>query len=168
MEFEELSREEVDALMKSTRKAAQSLDSRAERLFDFAVAHPDGFTYLEAMPAVDLTDNPSGRNRFYDVVRRLRQTLGGGDVNLVCDSQGKGEPYLYRLVGTHAEAEGWASNRLRDLDSRFDTSLNVARSIQAATDGRSTDGRKARRIVATLTYLQGELEAIDLNGTKTL
>lgn len=140
---------------------------RAEKiaaLWDFAVSHPDGFTWA------DIRDQPwaSDRPGFFSVVRGLRQTLGApkGDngqpdtINLVCTPQGPGDLWKYQLVGTYEAARPWNANRLSDIERRLETIAGVSRSLVAATDGRSSDGRKARIIAKTVGRLVEDLEEL--------
>jgi hypothetical protein len=117
---------------------------KASELWDFAVSHPEGFTWADARKAFPWA---AERSRFFATVRVLRTTLGAEDtINLICDPQGPGELWRYRLVGTYNEARPWNAGRLGDMEARLETIAGVSRSLVAATDGRSTEGRKARLI----------------------
>lgn len=131
----------------------------AGELFDYAVAHQT-FTNEEAMAALGI--NHLGA--FNRVARRLRLLLGDDDrINLVCDPQGRSERWLYRLVGSPEDAGPWVANRLRDLQARLETQHAVSQSLVSATDGRTTEGRKARiyakafgRLIEDVKDLDGE------------
>ena len=131
------------------------LAERVGDLFDYAVAHPDGFTYVDV-------ENDLGWDRglFSWVARNLRAEFADDSVNLICEPQGQYEPWLYRLVGTADDARIWSTNRIADLEGRLHTMASVSESVKNATDGRTTEGRKARKINRTLVRLIEDLEDI--------
>jgi hypothetical protein len=131
------------------------LSDRVTDLFDYAVAHPNGFTKddIEA----DLGWEPATTQW---VARNLRLTFADDDINLVCEPQGQGERWLYKLVGNPDDARIWATNRTADLESRLRTMAAVASSLENATDGRTVEGRKARKIHRSLARLVEDLEDI--------
>ena len=94
------------------------------------------------------------------VVRRLRLVFAGDDINLVCEPQMLREPWVYKLVGNVEDARSWSTNRISDIETRLETIQAVAESLTNATDGRTIEGRKARKIHRTLGYLIGELAEI--------
>jgi hypothetical protein len=131
---------------------------KINRLFDYAVSHPDGFTYVDIQ-----ADLRWRRKELLKVVKGLRSLLGSIDqINLVCDPTGPGQPWSYRLVGTVKDAQPWTANRLGDAETRLTTIRSVASSIAAGTDGRTTDGKRARLIKRALTRLLEDLA--DVNG----
>lgn len=132
---------------------------RAGLLFDYAVVHPDGFTNVEAMEDLEWS-----LRYFNEAVRDLRLILAGDSINLIADPAGEREPWIYRLVGTFTDARAWSSNRLRDMEARLETIQAVAFSIVGSTDGRTTDGRKAKLIVAVVGALREQLHAMNDQG----
>ena len=136
-------------------------------LWDFAVAHPEGFTWADVRDETDAHGNPchpwaQERSGFFAVTRALRITIGAGDsINLVCEPQGSGELWRYRLVGTYEAARPWNANRLGDIEARLETIAGVSRSLVAATDGRRVDGRKARLIAKTVGRLVEDLAELN-------
>ena len=132
-------------------------DDVAGELFDFAVTRPDGFTNEEALPVLNL----KRIEQFNKAVRRLRLILEDDTIQLVCDPQGSGEDWLYRLVGNLDDAGPWVNNRLRDLNARLETQHAVAKSLVTATDGRTIEGRKARLVAKTLGRLREDLDDVD-------
>ena len=106
---------------------------RAEQLFDLAVRHPQGFTRVDVESELGW-DN----TRLSQVARTLRETLRNDTITLTCDPQGQREPWLYRLVGTPADASKWVKNRLKDTETRLATMKHVAESIGG--DRRSVEG----------------------------
>lgn len=137
---------------------SQTADDRAGLLFDFAVIHKD-FTNEQAMTTLgwDLST-------FNEAARELRLILADDTITLVCDPAGPRERWRYRLVGTHNDARGWSSNRLRDMEARLETIQAVARTMVNATDGRTTDGRKAKLILAVVGALREQLGAMSDQG----
>lgn len=136
------------------------MDARSRRaalLFDFAVSKPNGFT-LEDIEREFSWD----RKTFFVAVRQLRTAMQGDDeINLVCNPRGSRQTWLYRLVGNYTDAKPWMSNRMGDMERRLETVQGVASSIKNATDGRSKEGRKARKVLRTVSYLIEELAAIE-------
>lgn len=129
---------------------------RAGQLYDYAVEHPEGFTYQDIE-----RDFEWQRSEFVGVVRTLRAILADDEINLTCEPQGQGEPWLYKLIGSYDDARPWATNRIGDLETRLETIGSVSQTLVSATDGRSIEGRKARKMKSTLDYLRGELADID-------
>jgi hypothetical protein len=92
----------------------------------------------------------------------LRLLLGNDDqINLVCDPQGTGQPWLYRLIGDVDGARSWVANRLRDSETRIGTIRAICSSLVSATDGRSADGRRARIMDKGLTRILEDLAELD-------
>lgn len=130
------------------------------QLFDYAVEHPDGFTYRDV-------ENDLGWQRpyFTKIHRQLRILLGNDDqINLVCDPQGRNEPWRYRLIGDVEGAKGWVGNRLRISESHITTTRAVTSSLIRATDGRTNDGRRARIMNRGLGRILEDLAELD-HGT---
>ena len=76
---------------------------RRDDLFDLLVANPTGVTVDDMMDLYGWTHGEAN-----NAIRDLRQFLGTTDnINLPCDPQGKGERWLYRLVGTLDDVRGW-------------------------------------------------------------
>lgn len=124
------------------------------RLFEYAVAHPDGFTRPDIYQ--DLGWN---RSHFNKILKLARWWLGDTDtVNLVCDPQGDSAPWLYRLVGTGALAAPWQENRTGDMITRLVTLRSMSKSLARAYDGRTTDGKIARYADKVLGRLIEDLE----------
>jgi hypothetical protein len=136
------------------------LSPRAEReglLYDYAVEHPDGFVWHEAMDDLGWTH----RNyEFQRAVKDVRLTLADDEITLVCDPQGLREPWLYRLVGTYEEGEAFTVNRLNDSEARLETIEAVTAALVNATDGRSLDGRKARLIHNNVQHLRLQIQTL--------
>lgn len=132
---------------------------KINRLYDYAVAAPDGFTIEDVR-----RDLGWRRSDFNHVVNRLRKMFGTDDINLVCSPQGMNEPWLYKLVGNTDETKVWQDNRLGDAEERINTIRSIARSTVNMTDGRTTEGQRARiidrslgRLLEDLAELSGKL-----------
>jgi hypothetical protein len=135
------------------------MSRRAEQiaaLFDFAADKPEGFTYIDVRATLGWQ-----RDQFVKVARQLRLVFADDQINLVCEPQGSCEPWRYKLVGNVEDARAWSSNRIGDIETRLETIKAVAETLTNATDGRTIEGRKARKIHRTLGYLIGELSEID-------
>lgn len=126
-------------------------------LFDFAATKPEGFTYLDV-------DEKLGWSRdfFVRVARDLRLMFKGDTITLTCEPGGHGLPWIYKLVGNYDGARPWATNRIGDMESRLETVHAVAETLVNATDGRSQDGRKARKVQRTIGRLIEDLA--DISG----
>lgn len=131
--------------------------TRAEQLFDYAISKPDGFTRPEACIDLEMT-----WPEFNSAVHRLRKILGYDDITLVCDPAGMRQPWTYRLSGELDSGSAWVSNRLRDSEARFTTIENVVKPLVSATDGRTTEGRRARVILRAVTRLREDLSDIEV------
>lgn len=129
-------------------------EARRDMLFDYAVRHPAGFTNEDVM-----ADEGWSLREFNDAVRDLRLFLGGfDDINLPCDPTSGRDRWVYRLVGNLDDARGWITNRLGDTESRIRTQQAMMASIVTATDGRTSEGRKARVIETALRHLVEDLD----------
>lgn len=130
-------------------------DARRDELFDLAVASSDGFTVDDVIARYGWR-----HDQVNEAVRDLRRFLGdvGDTINLPCDPQGKGERWVYRLVGDLDSVRAWAANRVIDAESRVRTMEAVLSSMVAATDGRTIAGRKARIMQRALHRLVEDLD----------
>lgn len=134
---------------------------RINALFDYAANKLQGFTLQEAAHSLGYK-----RRTMEDTIWRLRKIFGDSDtINLVCDPNGYHEPWLYRLVGTLEEAKPWLDNRIGDCEGRIETTNAIAKSILAATDGRTLEGKSVRAMVKALTRLIEDLA--DLRNDST-
>lgn len=135
-----------------------NLENEAAQLYDFLIESPEGITWQDAHRRFGWKH----RSHFFRVVRRLRLILGDDDeVTVVCDPRGMRETWLYQLVGDPELAYPWQANRIGDMEARLETVLAVSTSVARTVDGRTTVGKKALRISATVGYLLGELALLD-------
>ncbi len=130
--------------------------ARAGHLFDYSVEHPEGWLVPDACRHFKWSQSQLAR-----AIRALRLILGTDEINLVCHQRGFGEPKLYTLVGDLERARPWAVVQLRGLESRLDSILAISRSLVNATDGRTTEGRKARLIVKHVTRLMEDFAELE-------
>ena len=152
----ELDPDEIQSLMESR------VEADAGWLYDYAVAHPDGFTCYDV-----IAETGWNRPYFYRVVRQVRLDLAGDEINLPCTPQGWAEPWLYRLVGNHEDETAgriWTTNRVDDLETRLATVDAMAESLVAGSDGRTETGRKARKIARVVGRLIEDLAEISENS----
>lgn len=133
--------------------------ARAGELFDYAVTKPNGFEKRQACRELNLKPD-----QFDRAVRALRSILAGDEINVICNSQGFGQPKRYHLVGDLERAQPWISVRYKALEGQLQTVLNVSSSLVEATDGRTLEGRKARlihrhigRLIEDIGDLEGRL-----------
>ena len=133
---------------------------RRDDLFDFAVQEVNGFTVEDVMAELEITHHQANQ-----AIHDLRLFLGDFDsLNLPCDPAGHCERWLYRLVGDLDSTRVWSTNRVRDAESRIRTMDAMLQSIVRATDGRSTQGRKARVMERALRRLVEDLDTILMDG----
>lgn len=131
----------------------------ADDLFDFAVAHPQGFTRSEFR-----TDFPVTSREFDSLVRELRRILGDDDnIYLVCSTQGRGE-WRYQLIGNFDGSREWGVWMLAHSEARIETQQWLYRALVKALDGRTIEGRKAKMMERAMRHLHEELVAIDEDG----
>ena len=132
-------------------------ETRRDELFAELVADPAGLT------VDDMMEWGWSHHQANDAIHDLRAYLGqNDDVNLVCEPQGKGEPWLYRLVGSLADVRGWSRNRITDTESRLRTMQSVLASIVSATSGRTVDGRKVRLMERSVRRLVEDLDDLSV------
>lgn len=128
-----------------------------ERLADFAFANLDGFDYKDVEAELGWQ-----RPYFFKVARYFRLTYGTAEMNLVCEPPGgrMSKPHIYRLTGETQQIQAYGRSRIPDLVSRVETLQQVAVSAVNATDGRSREGRIARRVERHMTRLHEDLADI--------
>jgi hypothetical protein len=130
---------------------------RRDALFDLAVANPDGVTVDEICYELDITHHQAN-----EAIRDLRHFLGDTDtINFPCDPAGRGERWVYKLVGDLDGTRVWNANRVRDAESRFRTMDSMMESIVRSYKGqRSTESRKARVMERGLKRMVEDLDTI--------
>jgi len=136
--------------------------TRAGMLFDYAATQPEGFLARDAMAAMQLN-----RDQYAKAARALRKILADDSINLICLSEGFGQPKRYHLVGTLEKAGPWIQVRMRGIESQLESVLAVSSSLVNATDGRTVEGKKVRlvkrhvgRLVEDLGELDGQIPTI--------
>ena len=138
-------------------EAALRRETRRDDLFTILVGAPDGLTIDDIASGLDCNMENAKR-----AVRDLRLLLGEDtDINVTCTPRGQGQRWVYELVGgTNPATRGWVDNRTGDTEARLRTIRAVIASAVAATDGRSVDGRRARRIERGLRHMIEDLDAL--------
>jgi hypothetical protein len=144
--------------------SAQPHTDWSGRIFDELVAHPDGCTIYEMAEAIDMPLATARR-----AVHDARMILAQNDtLFILAEPQGPRAPWLYKLVDgktiIDVENSGWVPNRIGDAQTRVQLIHAAMRVAERATDGRTTNGRKARVIARTLGRLVEDLEEIDLGS----
>lgn len=132
----------------------------ADELFDFAVAHPEGFTRGQACEEFTCA------SREYDTaVRELRRILGTDDnIYLACWTNGNRGQWRYQLIGNFDGAREWGAWMLAHSEARIETQQWLYRALVKALDGRTVEGRKAKMMERAMRHLHEELVAIDEDG----
>lgn len=130
---------------------------KVEQVFDYLAGHPDGATGDEMAAWLEVSKSTIQR-----VVHDLRIVLGGTDsITVTCEALGlPTEPHTYRLVGNLEDATGWLSARILEQEVRLETIEYSTASLVTGSDGRTLEGKKARKIHRTLKYLREELAEI--------
>ncbi len=131
--------------------------ARRDQLFDYLADHGDGATLLQIRADLKLTEGQMART-----LRDLRLWCGEYDeINVVCDPDEAQKPWLYKLVGNLDAARDWRNFQMKNLETRLETSLAIAKSMVAAyPDGRLKDAKKAKKIARVLGRLIEDLEEI--------
>jgi hypothetical protein len=134
---------------------------RRDALFDLAVAEPGGVTVDDICIELDITHHQAN-----EAIRDLRRFLGDTDtINFPCEPTGKGERWVYRLVGDLDGMRVWNANRVRDAESRFRTMDGMMTSIVRSYRGqRTVESRKARVMERALQRLVEDLDTIIEDG----
>jgi hypothetical protein len=130
--------------------------TRAGMLFDFAAEQAEGFLATEAEADLGFT-----HAQFAKATRALRLILADDSINLICLQQGFGKPKRYHLVGTFEKAGPWVRERMRGIESQLESVLALSTSLVNASDGRTTEGKKARLVARHVGRLVEDLGEID-------
>ncbi len=137
-------------------------EERVVRLSDFARDHKE-WTVSQAARILNWS-----KQQVYMTVRDLRDLYGEDEkINLVCESTGHRQEWLYRLTDQFEEARWWLGNRAADCERRIRTQYAVARSLVAATDGRTPEGRRVRLIVRYLGRLFEDMADLESGFAET-
>jgi DNA-binding transcriptional regulator LsrR (DeoR family) len=131
----------------------QIAQSRRMAVLDTLQQHPEGLS------AADIARQMGVRLRVIRRdIRRLRRDVSVDNIPAV--PNGHRQPWLYFLTNEAQPNEAWAKNRVADMESRFLTQIGQAKTMVRVTNGRTVEGRKARKIERTLEYLMRELDEI--------
>lgn len=121
-----------------------------------ALALRESFTVYSLAEYLGVDARVAGRT-----VRRLRNLLADQEVNVVCRPQGKGEPWLYSLVGDLESVENWRGIRVRGLRSQLETVRNVASSLVNATPATDPNAMAVRFALLQVDHLLESLALLD-------
>lgn len=137
-------------------------EMRRDRLFDLVMvwgawSKANGFRVNDVMNSESWSHNHV-RAAIHDL--RLWMADTGDKINLVCEPDGAYNQWLYYFTGDPAEAAIWIDNRDRDLVSRLETIKAVSATLVNATDGRTAQGKRVRKVERTVSYLLTELQEI--------
>lgn len=107
---------------------------------------------------------------FMKGIQALRDLLAAsGDViSVVAEPQGFHEPWLYGLRAgqqiVSPEDSRWAPNRLQDAERRIKTIKHVLEVAINSTDGRTTEGKKARIYHLHINRALEEVQLLGVDG----
>lgn len=101
-----------------------------------------------------------------EVIAYHRLTLSG-DTALIHEQPTQGD-HWYVVTGDPERITRWVRVRLRDGDSRLRTILEVALVAVRVTDGRTGEGRRARRFVKHIGRLIEDIDEILADETLAL
>jgi hypothetical protein len=112
----------------------------ARILFDLLAAAPEGLDIHEIADELGVP-----KRVVYGVIGRLRILQGHDDtINVVWRSQGSRR--VYCLTGNLDDCKEWTHFRLRMIESWLRMTMAVLSALIRATDGRTIDGRIARKL----------------------
>ena len=136
------------------RRATPRTLARRDAVLDVLRQHPNGLTIHDLAVAMGENDRT--------VYRDIRWLRRRGDIdNIPATPNGHMQPWLYRVTNDLEANSEWVANRIGDAESRFLTMIGQAETLVRVTNGRTTNGRKARKIDRVLRYLMQELADID-------
>ena len=134
---------------------------RRDHLFDLLMDAPEGITIDECCEAMRC-DRSSWFQARRDLLEWLTETDDTVTV-VVIDQPSK--PSLYKLGSLIDEAKPHLKERLDDLETRLRTQSHTVAPLVAASDGRTSDGKRARYIRKYLTRMREDLdELLDAEG----
>ena len=132
------------------------LEDLAGQLFTLLASKPDGLDIHEIADELDIP-----RRKSETVIRCLRLLLGGGDsINVPWRAEGKRR--IYFLAGQVEQGQAWQGFRVATKISQIKVDLAWWRSMVAATDGRTREGRLSRMVLRHWERLDEDLA--DLGG----
>lgn len=137
-------------------------ESIRDQLYDFAVDCTDGFTVHEAMKELRVP-----YHAIRAAIKDLRDLLGDTDeIWLTCnpDPIYPGGQWKYELVGKFEDMRQWHINRLNDTETRLRTQQGSYEVSVRVTDGRTTEGKKARAIAKGVRRMIEDLDDIIANN----
>ena len=125
----------------------------AGALVDYARVHRRKFTAAQA--AKELGVSVSWITKAIKIVRDIRV---GDTSTLVCHPQGRGLPWLYQLTRGPADFHWYQDYKLRDEETRMETSYHMAKTHRnVAPDARTIEGKRAKLMEKALGRLLEDL-----------
>jgi hypothetical protein len=128
---------------------------RAVALFDYALTQPDDFAMFDALMALDMT-----RAQFCRAVSDIRKVAAENNYTMVC-RRGRFNQHRYRLVQRYAEMVEWVQGRQGSIGAQLETVEGALSVAVNNSDGRTGDGRRARRSLRLVSFLREELQDMD-------
>lgn len=122
-------------------------------LFDELVRRPEGMVMQEILELLDVPQRVGER-----VITTLRLALGEGDTIAVPVIQ-QGNRHIYKLSGAFGECQDWLVKRARHKAQLLKTDSASLRALVKATDGRTTDGKAAARMLTSAVRLEEDVAA---------
>jgi hypothetical protein len=158
-----LSKDEIQKLLDDDAKKSRKKGDLAGEVFGCLAAAPEGLTVYQLAKQTD-----ASIDRVRRAIHDARLICGeDDDIFIVAEPQGKGMPWIYRLVGggTLVKADEnlpWTANRIGDAQTRIHTIRMGISTAMRALDKKTKLGHKAVTIERGLRHLEEDLEAIDL------
>ncbi|SRR6266536_2615957 len=125
-------------------------------VFDYLMLHPEGVISGDAADTLDLS--PAQFRRAVSGIRAAGIEYGW---TVVCEPTGTFGGWSYKLARIYGDAREWVGIRTEDITTRLATLENALAVTIEHTDGRSADGRAARRAHRRIRYLREELADVE-------
>ncbi len=128
----------------------------AVALLDYGMMHPAGFLLSEAEIHTGLTYMQLANAA--NVIRNAAPEFGW---TLVAEPTGSRGGWLYRLARIYDDGREWVAIRSGAIETQLATLENSLAALSANTDGRTTGGKTARRIMRQVKFLREELADLE-------
>jgi hypothetical protein len=130
--------------------------NQAAILKAFVTAHPGPWTISDLARALKL-----GKRQTQQAVKDFREICGlMEDVTLICEPNGKGQPWLYRLVGRPDDSAWWEAWTVIRLHTTAETAKAVLEASLRGVDRRTVEARSARVVVSAIENVIHTLDAL--------
>lgn len=134
--------------------ATPTYEGLAEELYNLLASHPDGVALADIATTLGVS-----RRQAQGVVRKLRLLLGSGNSINVPVRLDAGR-HVYYLTDRPNGGDQWQAVRTKTMVSRIAVDQAWWRSMVAATNGRTAEGRIARAALRHFTRLGEDLAEI--------